>query len=156
VDEGGVLGDLRRAVAETEAGRRATAQLKQIFEKKQKELTAREGEIRTALAELERKRALLSPDAARKQEADLQGRAQALQQLLARHQEELNRSQAERLDPVLRRLQQIVQTMAAAQSFSLVLDRASTVVFARPHLDITDELIRRFNAGEGAKPGAPR
>jgi outer membrane protein len=144
-----VVVDLRRAVAESSEGRKATADLKQMFDKKQKELTTRENEMRAALADLEKKRSLISPEALRQRETELQGRAQALQQLLARHQEELSRNQAERLDPVLRRLQQIVQGMATAQSFSVVLDRASAVVFARPHLDITDELIRRFNAGEG-------
>jgi hypothetical protein len=35
----------------------------------------------------------------------------------------------------------------------MVFDK-SQVVFAKPHLDLTNELIRRYNAGEGAAPAA--
>jgi hypothetical protein len=28
-------------------------------------------------------------------------------------------------------------------------------VYAKPHLDLTNELIRRYNSGEGAGGGAP-
>jgi hypothetical protein len=38
----------------------------------------------------------------------------------------------------------------------MVLDKSAGVVFAKPHLDLTNEVIRRFNAGEekGAAPAA--
>jgi outer membrane protein len=151
--------DLRRAVAETAEGRRVTAELKRSFDSKQKELDQRQQELRRAMEDLERQRSLLAPEAVRKQESDLQARAQALRQLLERHQEELGRKQAQALEAVLGRMHRIVAGIAEAEQLSLVLDRAQVgvVVFARAHLDITNELIRRFDAGESRaapRPGA--
>jgi hypothetical protein len=34
----------------------------------------------------------------------------------------------------------------------MILDK-SALVFAKPHLDLTSDLIRRYNAGEGAEGG---
>jgi outer membrane protein len=146
--------DFRRAVGETDEGRRATAQLKRLFESKQKEIDERQQQLRKAAEDLERKRTLIAADVVRKQEGELQQQAQALKQLLDRHQEELTRKQSELLESVLGRMNRIVATIATAENLSLVLDRGQPggVVFARPHLDITNELIRRFNAGEATPP----
>jgi hypothetical protein len=45
-------------------------------------------------------------------------------------------------------LQRIIGKIAAAENFTMVLDKSAGVVFAKPHLDLTNEVIRRFNAGE--------
>jgi outer membrane protein len=147
--------DLRRAVGETDEGRKATADLKRLFETKQKELDERQAELKKAAEDLDRKRTLLSAEAVRQKEAELQGKAQALRQLFERQQQEMGSKQAELIDGVLGRVQRIVAAIADAESLTLVLDRsqASTVVFARSHLDITNQVIRRYNAGDGrAKP----
>ena len=36
----------------------------------------------------------------------------------------------------------------------MIVDK-SALVFAKPHLDLTNELIRRYNAGEGRRQAAP-
>jgi hypothetical protein len=53
-------------------------------------------------------------------------------------------------------MQKIIARIAATENFSMILDK-SALVFAKPHLDLTNELIRRYNAGEGGdgKAGAP-
>jgi outer membrane protein len=145
--------DLRRAVTETDEGRQVTADLKKIFETKQKELDERQNELTRSIADLDKKRTLLSVDLIRQKETELQGKAQSLRQLFERQQQEFTRKQNELLEGLLTRVQRIVATLADAESLSLVLDRSqmSAVVFARPHLDITNDVIRRLNAGE-ARP----
>jgi Skp family chaperone for outer membrane proteins len=51
-------------------------------------------------------------------------------------------------------LTRIIGKIAAGSDYTLVLDKSAGVVFAKPHLDLTNEVIRRFNAGEekGAAP----
>ena len=36
----------------------------------------------------------------------------------------------------------------------MVLDKSAGVVYAKPHLDLTNEVIRRFNAGEEKGTGS--
>ena len=45
-------------------------------------------------------------------------------------------------------MQRIIGKIATAENFTMVLDKSAGVVYAKPHLDLTNEVIRRFNAGE--------
>jgi outer membrane protein len=145
---------MRRALAETDEGRKATADIKQLFEAKQTQLSEREAELKRASDDLEKKRTLLAAEVVRQKEAELQQKLQALRQSFERDQDELNRKQVQLLDSFYPRLQRIVTAVASAENLSLVLDRSqlNVIVFARPHLDITNEVIRRFNA-DARRPG---
>src|SRR5215831_13644125 len=135
--------DMQRALNETEDGRKAKAQLKKAIE------------------DLDKKRTLLPADKVREKEAELQGRMQKVQQTYMRHQQDLSAKEQEATAKIFERMNRIIAKIATAENFSMIFDRAG-VVFAKPHLDMTNELIRRYNSGEGAEgggakasPGAP-
>jgi outer membrane protein len=73
-----------------------------------------------------------------------------------RHQQDLAAKEEEATAPIVERLQRIIGKIAASENFTMVLDKSAGVVFAKPHLDLTNEVIRRFNAGEekGSAPAA--
>jgi hypothetical protein len=49
-------------------------------------------------------------------------------------------------------MNRIINKMAQTDNFSMIFDRAG-LVYAKPHLDMTNELIRRYNSGEGQEGG---
>ena len=140
--------DLRRALYETEDGRKARANLKKDFDKKQKELDEQQEEVKKAIEDLNKKRTLLPADTVRQKEAELQERVGKVQQTYLRHQQDLAAKEEEATQPIVERLQRIIGKIAAAENFTIVIDKSAGVVFAKPHLDLTNEVIRRFNAGE--------
>jgi len=146
--------DLRRALAETDDGKKARATLKRDFDKKQKELDEQQEEVKKAIEDLNKKRTLLPAETVRQKEAELQERVGKVQQTYMRHQQDLAGKEEEATQPIVERLQRIIGKIAAAENFTMVLDKNAGVVFAKPHLDLTNEVIRRFNAGEekGAAP----
>jgi outer membrane protein len=146
--------DLRRALAETEDGRKARATLKKEFDKKQKELDEQQEDVKKAIEDLNKKRTLLPADTVRQKEAELQERVGKVQQTYMRHQQDLAAKEEEATQPIVERLQRIIGKIAATENFTMVLDKSAGVVFAKPHLDLTNEVIRRFNAGE-EKGSAP-
>jgi len=150
--------DLQRALEETEDGRKARASLKKDFDAKQKELDERQDELKKSIDDLDKKRTLLSTDLQRSKEAEIQKKMQEAQQILMRHQQELAGKEASALQPIVDRMQRIIFKMSQAENFTMVFDKKqSGVVFAKPHLDLTNELIRRFNGGEEAgKSGPPK
>jgi outer membrane protein len=146
--------DLRRALYETEDGRKARSTLKKDFDKKQKELDEQQEEVKKAVEDLKKKQTLLPPETVRQKEAELQERIAKVQQTYMRHQQDLAAKEEEATQPIVERLQRIIGKIAAAENFTMVLDKSAGVVFAKPHLDLTNEVIRRFNAGE-EKSSAP-
>jgi outer membrane protein len=148
--------DMQRAVAETEDGRKARAMLKKDFDQKQKELDEQQEELKKGMEDLEKKRTLLPADQVRSKEQELQSKLQKVQQTYMRHQQELQGKEQEALGKIVERMNRIVHKIASDENFTMVLDRtAAGLVFAKPHLDLTNDLIRRYNAGEAKEGGAP-
>src|SRR5450432_1258703 len=146
--------DLQRALNETEDGRKAKANLKKVFDAKQKELDEQQEALKKDIEDLNKKRTLLPADKVREKESELQDRMQKVQQTYMRHQQDLSAKEQEATAKIFERMSKIITKIAVAENFTMVLDRQqSAVLFAKPHLDLTNDLIRRYNAGEGVTPG---
>ncbi len=143
--------DLQRALLETEDGRKAKAGLKKIFDQKQKELDEQQEDLKKKAEDLEKKRTLLPANTVKEKEAELQQNLQKVQQTYVRHQQDLQAKEQEVTGKIFERMQRIIAKIATSENFTMVFDKnQSAVLFARPHLDLTNELIRRYNSGEGA------
>ena len=148
--------DLQRALNETEDGRKAKANLKKVFDQKQKELDEQQEELKKAIEDLDKKRTLMPADKVREKEAELQGRMQKVQQTYLRHQQDLSSKEQEATGKIFERMNRIIGKIATAENFTMILDKTqSAVLYAKPHLDLTNELIRRYNSGEGADKAGP-
>jgi len=147
--------DLQRALNETDDGRKAKESLKKVFDQKQKELNEQQDALKKDIEDLDKKRTLLPADKLRDKEAELQGRLQKVQQTYVRHQQDLQTKEQEATAKIFERMNRIINKIAIAENFSMILDKnQSAVIYAKAHLDLTNELIRRYNGGEGAeKPG---
>jgi outer membrane protein len=147
--------DMQRALNETEDGRKAKATLKKEFDQKQKELDEQQVQLKKDIEDLDKKRTLLPADKVREKETELRSRLEKVQQTYMRHQQDLSGKEQKETGKIFERMTRIVQKIAAAENLSMIVDK-SALIFAKPHLDLTNELIRRYNAGEGAdKAGAP-
>jgi outer membrane protein len=146
--------DLQRALMETEEGRKARADLKRIFDQKQKELDEQQTDLKKKIDDLEKRRTLLGADKVKQIEGELQGQMQKVQQTYMRHQNELQQKEQEATGKIFERMQRIIGKISMTENFSMVFDRTQAgLVFAKPHLDLTNEVIRRYNAGEGREGG---
>jgi outer membrane protein len=146
--------DMQRAVAETEDGRKARASLKKVFDQKQKELDEQQEALKKKKEDFDKKRTLLSADKVREKEMELQADFEKVQQSYLRHQRDLQEKEGEAMQKILERMNRIITKIAMAENFTMILDRAQAgLVFAKPHLDLTNDLIRRYNSGEGAEGG---
>ena len=145
--------DMQRALNETEDGRKAKANLKKVFDLKQKELDEQQETLKKDIEDLNKKRTLLPAEKVREKEAELQDRMQKVQQTYMRHQQDLSAKEQEATGKIFERMSRIINKIATAENFTMVFDRQqASVVYAKPHLDLTNDLIRRYNAGEGVAP----
>ena len=153
--------DMQRALNETDDGRKAKEKLKKDFDQKQKELDEQQNALKKDMEDLEKKRTLLPPEKAREKDAENRARLEKIQQTYLRHQQDLSGKEQKETQKIFERMTKIIQEIAAAENFSMIVDK-SALVFAKPHLDLTNELIRRYNgpgAGGGQKatpPAAPK
>ena len=141
--------DLQRALEETNDGKAAKSRLKSDFDKKQKELDEKQEELKKLKESLDKKASLMKPEALQKEQQDFQGRFVQLQETFQRLQKDLAVKEQEATRGILAKLSGVVQQIAEREHFSMVLERSSSVVWGQPSLDITNEVIRMYNAQAG-------
>jgi outer membrane protein len=143
--------DLQRALEETNDGKAAKNKLKADFDKKQQELDAKQEELKKMKEDFDKKSSLMKEDAKIKMQQDMGQRLQQLQETYARLQGDLQKKEAEATRGILAKLASVVQKIAERDSFVMVLERSSSVVYGKPALDITNEVIRTYNSQNGSK-----
>ena len=137
--------DLQRALNEVDEGKAAKALLKKDFDEKQKQLDAKKAEFDKLQADLE-KQAVVMSDAAKKEKAtELDRRARELQGLFVQLQKDLSERERDATKGIFDRMANIVREIAEADGFTMVFEKGAGLVYAPPALDLTNELIRKYN-----------
>ena len=138
--------DLQRALNEVDDGKAAKALLKKDFDDKQKHLDVKKAEFDKLQADLEKQAVVMSDTAKRDKAGELDRRARELQGLYMQLQKDLSDRERDATKGIFERMANIVREIAEADGFTMVLDKSAGVVYAPPSLDLTNELIRKYNA----------
>jgi outer membrane protein len=138
--------DLQRALNEVEEGKGAKALLKRDFDEKQKQIDARKAEFDKLQADFEKQATVMSEQARKDKGQDLDRRARELQALFVGLQKDLSDREREATRGIFDRMSQIVGEIAEADGFTIVLEKNAGLVYAPASLDVTNELIRKYNA----------
>lgn len=146
--------DLQRALNETEDGRKAKAQLKGLFDKRQKTLDQQQDSLRSMKENLEKQKDVLSREVLAKKLDEYQKAFAELQTTYMEFQRELGAKEGELTKGILERMHRIMRRIGQSEGYALVLDRSEAgVVYTPSSYDLTDVLIQRYNAGEGRDEG---
>lgn len=145
--------DFQRAGWECDEGKAAAEALQKEGDEKIKPFTAKKAEFDTLRSEYEKQQAVLSPEARQAKESDLQKRDMELQQMYMQIQRDMAARNEEVSKGVSDRLNALVRDIAEKEGIQVVLNKTS-VVYAPDALDLTNEIIRKYNARFPAKAGA--
>jgi len=145
--------DLQRALLEVEEGKAAKASLKAEFDKKQKTLDAEQEELKKAKETLDRQSSAMTEDARQAKQQELMGNLQKVQQDYMKMQQELSEKERTLTQGIFQKMEGIIAEIAQAEGLTFVFDKSAGLVYAPPALDLTNDLIRRYNDkyGGGAK-----
>jgi outer membrane protein len=146
--------DFQRAITEVDEGKAAKAQLKKDFDEKQKQLDLKTDEIKKSQADFDKQAMVMSAEAKAAKGAELDRKKLEVQEFYMKLQQDLSTRERDAMRGIFDKMQAVVREIADADGLSVVLDRTA-LVFAQPSLDVTNELIRKYNsrfAGAGAAP----
>ena len=142
--------DLQRALEETDEGKKAKAKLKSEFERKQKELDGRQDELKKLKADLDKQQSILTKEALAQKQQDMQQKLVQLQETYMRLQKDLQEKEATETQRIFKKMKLIIGQIAQAEGVTYVLEANTGILYAPPSLDLTNELIRKYNAGGGS------
>ena len=144
--------DVQRAVGEVEEGKAARSRLQQELQQKRGDLERKRAELEKMRADYDKQAPVLSDDAKRKRQEDLQKAFVDAQNAAGQMQEELSGKEQEAMRSISQRLVQVVAEVSDKEGFTFVLDKAA-LLYAPAAWDVTNEVVRRYNERFGA--GAP-
>lgn len=140
--------DLQRALNEVEEGAKAKAALKKEFDEKQKTLDQKQNELKALKDELDSRGGMMKPEVKQDKLNELQKRLLETQQLYFQLQQELSKREADATGEIFKKMGVILQGVGADQGYTLIVEK-SAVLYAKGALDLTNELIRRYNDAYG-------
>lgn len=141
--------DLQRALLEVEDGKKAKAKLKKEFDQKQKELDAKQNAVKKMKDELESGAMMMTEDTKRTKAMELQQQMYELQQLYLALQGDLSQKEATETKKIFDRMGKLLETLGKEKGYDVILEKTeSSVLYAKPGSDVTDELIKRYNAAK--------
>jgi outer membrane protein len=142
--------DMQRAILEADDGQAAKNQLQKMKTARQSELDAKQKALRELQKGYEAQKAFMKADIRQAKEAELGKSLQELKMTFATLQRELAAEEAKLTKPILERMGLILAAIGKRSGDILILEKnESRILWAPPKLDLTNELIRRYNAGEG-------
>jgi outer membrane protein len=110
-------------------------------------------ELETLVKQYETQQAMLSPSAKQQRETDIRTKQAAYQERLAAIDQRAGQRQQELVQPVMDKINQVIEQIRAEGTYALIFDvSAGGVVAADPGLDLTPEVIRRLKAAAPATP----
>lgn len=147
--------DMQRALLEVKEGKKAKSTLEKMKKDRQGKLDARQEELKNLQKNFEAQKDFMKPDVRKQKEEEFRRKLGELQLTYAKLQKELAREEAKLTKSIFGRMGRILATMGKKQGLSMVFEKTeSSILWAPQSLDLTNELIRRFDAGEGkAKKG---
>lgn len=147
--------DLQRAINETEDGRKSKEKLKKLFESRQQGLDKKQQDLKKLKDELDTQKNVLSREAMETKVETYQKLLAELQQIYMEYQRELAEKEGELTKSIVERMERILRRIGQTDGYSMIVERGEAgVIYVPSNYDLTDVVIQRYNAGEGADTAA--
>ena len=142
--------DLQKTLTDTKVGKAAKNRLEADKEDKQKQVNDLKEKLKKKAEDFEKQRVLLKGEAIAQRERELQEEYAALQQKFLAHQQELAKSEATLTKEIFQKASSIIDSIAKRDGYTMIIEKnEGAVLWADPSLDITAEVNKRLDAGEG-------
>lgn len=139
--------DIQRAVNECNAGKEAKNSITKELEKIQRLNAEKQKELQTMKESLDKQTPMLTPDARANKEKEFQSKVRDYQRWVDDNQKDIQQKTQEKERNISIGLVKVIQKVGADEGYTLILERnESIVLFASKALDITDRVIKAYDA----------
>jgi outer membrane protein len=135
-----VLNESKQGEKGRDAFTKRATELKRVVEKK-------EAELKALQESLEKKGSMLNDQARKDKEKEYQQKYTDLQRLAQDSNKELQQMEKEMLDRLMLSLNKVIRKFGEEGKYTLILE-ISTVAYAPKEIDITDQVIKAFDAAK--------
>ena len=129
--------DIQKIIDESSQGKKAKAILEEEFKIKKKEIEKKETALKKLTDELQKKQSVLSEEAARQKQQELQGEILKFREAVEKDQIAIQKRQSELAAPLLEKISKMVDKIFDKEGFDLVLEKRPGIIRYDAKLDIS-------------------
>ncbi|MGD8440423.1 MAG: OmpH family outer membrane protein [Holophagae bacterium] len=138
--------DVQRVVTESDPGKEALQKLKQLQDAKIDEGRGLQQELTALQDQMSKQRFTLSEERLAELSKEIEDKRIALQRFQDDAERELDEARRRELGGLEQRIMPVINDIGAERGFTLIFNKfQSGLVYADDAVDITDDVIRRFN-----------
>jgi len=150
--------DLERIVQASAEGKIANAKVQALQTKKSSEISEKTKQLQASQQKLQAGGTVLNDSARNQLEREIDRLNVDIQRMQQDAQQELQELQVELQAEFQKKLMPVIEKLVKERNINILFSRVEAgIVFADPTLDLTDEVIKRFDASSAvAPPAAPK
>ncbi len=142
--------DMQKILLLSDSGKEAKEQLALRAAKYEAEKNVREEDLKKLKGELEKQSVLLSESARGAKEKDYQQKLKEYQRFLKDAQDDLQAKNDEFTNKIVDEIVKVVQEFGKKNDFTFIFVKNESMIFMDDRIDLTDELLKQFNAARKA------
>ncbi len=144
--------DVRRLVSDSDAGKAALAELEALRDAKGADLEVLSSELDQLQTQITEGRLSLSQERLGELNREFEDKSTAYRRAVQDAEREMQEAQARNFSTIEREVLPLIQELGDEQAYSLILSITDGgVVYAPQQVNITDEVVARYNASRAAK-----
>ncbi len=142
--------DLHQALEESQRGQEIKSELEQEFQQRQQQLDQQQQQVMQQQQQMEQQAMMLSEEKRQQKAMELQQQMENLQETYLELQQELAQLEAQATQELFEEMQSVANDIGQERDFTLIIEKTDTsILYSVDGLDLTSELIRRFDAKHG-------
>lgn len=149
--------DYQRVLLEVEDGKAAKTRLQKWLDDRQKEIDREQEALRKEKELLDKQASAMSEETRIQKATDLQKKVFELAQKWDKYRAEAAGRERQEMEPIVGKIDGVIAKIAERDGLDFVFERRdSGIVYAKTSYDLSNEVIRNYNAlPKGAAPKAP-
>jgi len=138
--------DLVKALNESDAGKKAKTDLEFLIKSKQVAIDEKGKIIEKGKTDLEKQASVLSQDARKSKEEEMERLIREYQRLVSDSQSEVKKKEGELTGDILKEIRAIIQKIGQDEDYTLILENAEgQILYSKKEIDLTDVVIKKHN-----------
>ncbi|MBA4371572.1 MAG: hypothetical protein C0402_01780 [Thermodesulfovibrio sp.] len=142
--------DLIKALNESDAGKKAKADLEVLIKTKQTSIDEKGKEIEKLKTDLEKQSSVLSSDARKSKEDDLERNIREYQRIVTDSQNDVKKKEGEFTGEILKDLRGIIEKMGQEGNYTMIIENAEGIIlYSKQDQNLTEQVIKKYNESKG-------
>jgi len=138
--------DLIKALNESDSGKKAKTDLEILIKTKQTSIDEKGKEIEKLKNDLEKQSSVLSSEARKTKEDELEKNIREYQRIVTDSQADVKKKESEFTGEILKALRAIIEKIGQEGNYTMIIENAEGIIlYSKPEQNLTEQVIKKYN-----------